>query len=190
MKKLIITSISIFYTLLGLAQESSFEFQKIAFDSQLMAKNSDDFGIINFDRESFLFNIDSTTFKKRKPGVAFLLSYFLPGGGQFYNGQKSKGIALLSSSATGVILVLTSLGEAGANGLEELTVHNETTFLIGVTMILGSSLYSIIDAPIVAIKLNKQNGVAFRIKPILQPQQNLFTNRTELTIGPKLTLSF
>ena len=81
---------------------------------------------------------------KRRPGTAFFLSYFLPGGGQFYNKQYVDGALLAAGRIAGVLLLVTS--------------DDQT---LGIIVTASALLLSCIDAPITAIKINKQNGFAF-----------------------------
>lgn len=131
----------------------------------------------NFINYSVLNEAD---FKKRKPGVAFLWSFLVPGGGQFYNGQSYKGGLMLGGAVFGLLLLLD--GSEGSN--------TEASYTAGSLLLVGTSLWSLIDAPISAVTLNKENGVTLNIESSFQEQSNLLTNRNSLSFGPKLTLTF
>jgi len=81
-------------------------------------------------------------FKSKSPGTAWVCSFFLPGGGQFYNGQIVKGVV-----STG--LWLGSLGLAMSTTNEDLNSFCALVFL-------SNYLWSMIDAPISAIRINKK----------------------------------
>lgn len=133
---------------------------------------------------------DSTRYKFRKPELALLYSLLLPGGGQFYNGQKKKGVILLSSAAIGVALILTSFGGVDTGTFSELIVVNEANFIIGIGLAYGAWFYSWIDAPMVAHKLNRRHGITLELSPTLQQQSDYLTSKNRMAFGPKLTLSF
>ncbi len=123
---------------------------------------------------------DSTTFKRRDPGTALILSMLLPGGGQFYNRENGKGTFFLLAGATSAVLFLTG----NVSDLEHLGDGSAGTKL-GFYGMIGIGLWSMIDAPIVASRLNKENGLAFRMSPSLQNG-----GKGTLAVGPKLSLSF
>jgi len=167
-------------TIQGFAQNYISSFEKTGFEAQFSVSENHNLVLDNFAPN--LVSFDSTTFKKRKPGVAFLWSFLISGGGQFYNGEYYKGGVMLGSTLFALALVL--------DGEDNPSKGYQPGLDIGVPIIVGVGLWSLIDAPISANKLNKQNGVTFNIKPSLQRRSNFLTNKSELTFGPKLTLSF
>ena len=80
------------------------------------------------------------------PSIPFLYPIF-PGWGQFYNGQNDKGQGFLAISLIGVVVVF-----AGAGDL------NERTAVAGASMIIGSYIWSVIDANLSAKKINRSSN--------------------------------
>ncbi|RMD98587.1 MAG: hypothetical protein D6814_07255, partial [Calditrichaeota bacterium] len=79
---------------------------------------------------------------EKSPVVACIRS-LVPGGGQFYNGDRMKGLIQQIVFLSGIVVAMTSSEE------------KSTQELIGIGMISGSWLWSIIDAPLSAMKKNK-----------------------------------
>ena len=90
--------------------------------------------------------------KRKSPTVAFVLSLIFPGAGQFYNGDVSKGITQELLIAGGLVLVIS---EATKNRGGFIDTRNPTFKIVGITMVTGGVLWSLIDAPISASKKNK-----------------------------------
>jgi TM2 domain-containing membrane protein YozV len=94
--------------------------------------------------------------KSRKdPTLAGLLSFFLPGTGQFYNGEAGKGVIMLGASVVGTALILSSIGD-------EIWYddRSDDNAAFGAVLFLTAWLWSIIDAPISASRINRENGLA------------------------------
>ena len=90
--------------------------------------------------------------ERKSPELAFVLSLIFPGGGQFYNGDVSKGITQELLIAGGLVLVIS---ESNKNRSGFLDTRNSTFRIVGITMVAGGLLWSLIDAPISASKKNK-----------------------------------
>lgn len=86
-----------------------------------------------------------STKKEKEPGLAFLYSFLLPGGGQFYNGQNLKGALMLTGYLGGTVTAI-ALANSGHVPPEEIYIPMGGVFIIW--------LYSIIDAPVNANKIN------------------------------------
>jgi TM2 domain-containing membrane protein YozV len=130
----------------------------------------------------------------KKPGAAFVNSLLFPGLGQFYNGQKTKGI-IFSSIGGGSLAVATYCAITMSHKDEPFMEF----FIGGISAVVFSLNYlaSLIDAPISASKINKKhkNGM---LSWSLGKESQLgispkFTfrslNHTEKMIGLKLRLS-
>lgn len=92
---------------------------------------------------------------KKSPAIAFVLSFIvLPGAGQIYNGEPSKGVAQLLLVATGYGIAI-----SGAN--------KDDTGMAGggLLLALGCSLWSWIDAPTSASRINAERGYSQMKKP-------------------------
>ncbi len=99
--------------------------------------------ILRFDRQSSAMGIKPY----RDPALAWLFSFLLPGGGQFYNGDIGLGIGMLVCFGSGL-----ALSVAGA-------VHiSPEVLMVGSLLYVGSYLASMIQAPIRASRLNRMNG--------------------------------
>jgi hypothetical protein len=102
---------------------------------------------------------DTVKVNEKSPWLAFLLSYFLPGMGQIYNGETVKGILLAGGFVAGA-----SMAVLGAGGSEHSSSTNKPIFYSGLTMAAVSYLWSLIDAPISASRINDENGKKFSEK--------------------------
>jgi len=112
---------------------------------------------------------------QKSPATAFLLSFLIPGLGQFYNGQPGKGAVQLGLFVGGLGLAF------GAGYTEERISYGwdydpggyyssgfynydveyveylNTFFYVGAGIALGAAIWSMIDAPLSASKINKEN---------------------------------
>lgn len=121
------------------------------------------------------------TIDNKDPWVAFLLSAVITGGGQFYNGQKGKGVAMLLSAATGLGVMFYSLDDNYEFLGETIDPKdNDGIGLAGAVLALGAMTWSMIDAPMTAKAINRRNLQAISIEPVL----------TSKKIGGRLSLSF
>jgi hypothetical protein len=112
--------------------------------------------------------------ERKSPTTAFLFSFILPGGGQYYNGEYGKGAIMTGAAVAGVVLIL-------AAGYEEEFVANDyywasygywetkaTPWLsVGIGLCAVASVWSMIDAPLSAKKINERNGLSYN-KHMLQ----------------------
>ncbi|MCS7064793.1 MAG: hypothetical protein NZL85_00815 [Fimbriimonadales bacterium] len=100
----------------------------------------------------------------RRPGLAFLLSFVMPGLGQIYNGQLVKGGILLGTTMLGLTLFVVVRGGGEA-------LNNMIAFLVNPARMQGTIselhllvvivlffvwLYAIIDAPLSAAARNRR----------------------------------
>jgi hypothetical protein len=84
--------------------------------------------------------------KKKRVFLAFIMSVFIPTSGQFYNGQYSKGALGLAVMASGLVIYAMGNDE---NDKAELGDP-------GLVLVAGTWLWSMIDAPISAQKINEE----------------------------------
>lgn len=106
----------------------------------------------------------------RSPGLAFLFSFLLPGGGQYYNHQHGKGAAMTALWVGGIVTASTSRGPRSPqrefcytdfNGNYTCEYYNtgvDVQTTIGMVTMYGTWLWSIIDAPIIAARTNRRNA--------------------------------
>ncbi len=90
---------------------------------------------------------------KKIPALSFALSFFVPGTGQFYNGQPGKGAIQLGVAAFGLALLLV---ETQAGVLMAVTGTGEGGSFNGAWIYFGAWLWSVIDAPISANRINRE----------------------------------
>ena len=87
----------------------------------------------------------STTVGYKNPTTAWALSFLIPGGGQFYNGESGKGVAFLGGYAASA------------------AIFWFVSWPIGLTGMLATSIWSQIDAPTTANRLNRMNSLSFAL---------------------------
>lgn len=100
--------------------------------------------ILRFDRQSSAMGIKPY----RDPALAWLFSFLLPGGGQFYNGDIGPGIGMLVCFGGGLAMMSIGMYDTGSVGL----------VAIGSLLATCTYLASMIQAPIRASRLNRMNG--------------------------------
>jgi hypothetical protein len=100
-----------------------------------------------------------TWISKRNPWAAFGLSCLLPGGGQFYNHEKSKGCLMLK------LFIPAAIGYmyCSIKYPEYDTTNNPSTidgviYLSSYLINIGVRTWSMIDAPLSAKRINRRNG--------------------------------
>jgi hypothetical protein len=95
----------------------------------------------------------------KSPGAAFALSFFLPGAGQFYNGEFLKGgIQFGIASVTAIIIWSEILQEANLPGSHET---DEDKLLFSYLIFAGNWVWSFVDAPISANRINRERQQQF-----------------------------
>ena len=113
---------------------------------------AEDFGHRTYE----VFSYTVTLTKEKEPVLAAVCSVVITGAGQAYNGQWKKGGILLGTNIFGWALVLVSL-EENEEGDLELPEDIETVAGLGFLIAIGSQIYSIVDAPITANRINKRH---------------------------------
>ena len=145
-------------------------------DGNIFAFQMDD--IERLTREQRLGNNQSV----KSPGLAWCLSFLMPGVGQFYNGDPGKGAIFLSSYLVG--WGLHSIGLAGGP---------EPFIVLGLIISGTSWIWSQIDAPVSASKKNKAaNSFAWNLGNgdailSLQPDFNFMPISTGQKVTPTPT---
>jgi hypothetical protein len=121
---------------------------------------------------------------RKSPGVAFLLSFLITGGGQVYNGQYAKAGIMFGGSVI-------SLGIALSSWEDCWDFDDCGAFTAGVIGAVGFGLASWIDAPISASSINRRldAGLALDIGPRLHPGVSLKTgSRYAVGLAPPETV--
>ena len=108
-------------------------------------------------------------YKRKEPVVSFLLSLLVPGAGQYYNGESGKGTVMLVGSIVGL-----SMFVAGAeDNIGNWDVDDDDGIGgFGALLWLGGALWSVIDAPIAANRINEQNMQRLQLGAILPTRGN------------------
>ncbi len=102
----------------------------------------------------------------RSPGLAFLFSFLLPGGGQYYNHQNVKGGAMTGLWLGGLI----TTAVAASYNIDCYETYNgsvicdytenegaQAAAAVGGMVMFGTWLWSVIDAPVNAARINRGN---------------------------------
>lgn len=102
----------------------------------------------------------STSVQEKDPWLAFLLSFALTGSGQVYNNQVGKGVLQFAGASAGLGLVISE----AENDRED---SNWTQ--AGAGLMLACYLWSVIDAPVTANRINREaRQASIQIDPVLR----------------------
>ncbi len=110
-------------------------------------------------------------YQQRDPWIAFGLSAICPGGGQVYNKHYGKAVILFTSTIIGVILLRRNTESDLIGGTKEdyQGIYDDLVdigpddvgLILGGILGIGGYVYSVIDAPKSANKINRQGGIAY-----------------------------
>jgi TM2 domain-containing membrane protein YozV len=110
-------------------------------------------------------NNNNSNIDEKSPTTAFFLSFLVPGLGQYYNGQATKGIIMDAVYVTGWALFFGAGTTTTTNNdyyyYNYNTTEITTWYYVGLGMVIGSSIWSMIDAPISANNINEQRRNSF-----------------------------
>ncbi len=102
-----------------------------------------------------------TVVKKKNPMVALGLSFPVIGAGQFYNGQYTKGVIQLGATIVGLGLTLSASGDNQDQPDGNLDVDTDDWMSVpGYLLLFGGAIWSLIDAPRSANRINQQNQIS------------------------------
>lgn len=105
----------------------------------------------------------------KEPALAFVLSLLITGAGQGYNGEWGKAVVMFGGAVVGLDLIVKSYNDCGGFYLSSCSSSSSAS--IGAVLLVGSVLWSVIDAPIAASNINKRSGIAFH--PALVPLKSM-----------------
>jgi hypothetical protein len=128
---------------------------------------------------------------RREPYIAALLSAIFPGGGQYYNKQVGKGVAMTLIGATGWGLLIGGISQSyyySTSSFYDDYDDGYALVVIGSILVTGNSLWSIIDAAVSANNINRSYGLTFEVKG--STYDNLASGRQEAVFGPSLSVRF
>lgn len=99
--------------------------------------------------------------QEKNPWLAFVLSAVITGTGQFYNGENKKGVAMLAGAVTGVGMIVSQIED-------DAIPEDNGVVAAGALLAFGSSLWSMIDAPLSANRINREmRQASFHITPVV-----------------------
>jgi hypothetical protein len=140
-------------------------------------------------------------YSKKDPVTACLLSWLLPGGGQYYNGEYAKG-ALMTGLSLGSLLGMVAGATPPAedySGDDYYRSGSDGRLAFFALIYLGNYIWSVVDAPISSNKINRRNrmlswsvgkNVQLSISPDVQlTSHDDFVDRFSPVYGAKLSLS-
>ena len=96
----------------------------------------------------------------KSPTTALVLSVLIPGAGQFYNGQPGKGVVQLVGAVGGLALGIANMPTEVNVGFASVKTGNAGLSAAGFGVALAACVWSIVDAPTSASKINHQLGLA------------------------------
>jgi hypothetical protein len=112
---------------------------------------------------------DEKAIVQKDPSMATLYSFFAPGTGHMYAGERGKGAGMLALSVTGVVLAASSLSCAADSECES-TTGKMTLGAAGMLAFFGSWIYGIMDSDDAARRYNNRYGLtASGVRPIIVP---------------------
>jgi hypothetical protein len=145
---------------------------------------SDIFMIKYPNGEKDVFNVATPTqsiqgYNRKEPGVACILSLLLPGGGQYYNGQYGKGGVMTALCIASIFGIAANPYRNYDYGSYDYSYSNSNLSVGFFTLLyFGNFLWSVIDAPISANKINKQNLLSWNL-----------SKNTNLSLRPDIQLA-
>jgi TM2 domain-containing membrane protein YozV len=177
----------------GIADTSAtFESDETVFAGSLM--RSPVFGLENAE----IASADQPAYRKKYAGLSLFLSYIYPGLGQFYNGEKTKGIIMTSVATVGLVGIVAGITTVNEYGV--LSDEGGSIFALGAFIYTVDLLWSMIDAPISSAKINRRNaralswdtgqGSSFSIQPDFYYATNGLNTKREPVCGMSLKLNF
>ena len=128
---------------------------------------------------------------RKSPFWSALGSFFIPGLGQVINGQVNKGVWLFVGNVASISTFY--VGATIASGTESDAVG--VIALAGLAGYVGTYVYSLLQAPIYAVRWNETNGFALggdkwlKMEPTVGVSNTIATG-TNATCGMRATLTF
>ena len=128
-------------------------------------------------------NEDARVRVTKDPAMATMLSFFLPGSGQMYGGERVKGGALLALAVVGGAFAGHALSCASATDCE-MSTGGRALGAAGMLGFFGSWIYGIVDAGDSARRFNdRASAVASVARPIIEAD-----GRGRIRLGTSLRL--
>lgn len=138
---------------------------------------------------------------RKNPRFAFRMSCFIPGGGQFYNGESGKGALQLGLFIGGLVVAIAEAPHYtdyydywGDYVGTEKSGGNDGACAAGVIVAATSWIWSIIDAPIGADNYNRHHGMTLYENPLknrtLAVEPVLFNAKNQPQSGMQVAYRF
>jgi len=107
--------------------------------------------------------------RPRDPGLATMISFFAPGGGHIYAGERGKGAGLLALFVAGAAVTVDQLSCASSSRCES-TTSGMALGAAGMLAAVGSWIYAVYDADDAARRANLAHGmVSSGVAPLITP---------------------
>jgi hypothetical protein len=122
------------------------------------------------DPDALAPSADAPALMPKDPSMATMLSFFLPGSGQMYAGERVKGGALLAIAATGGAIAVHSLSCAAASDCD-MSTGGRLLGAAGMLAYFSSWIYGIVDAGDAARRFNDRPAV-MAARPFVAPDRH------------------
>jgi hypothetical protein len=124
---------------------------------------------------------------KLKPELAFLWSFILPGGGQYYNGQYAKGLIMTAIDISCISSLIF---------IQPITHVNDNFIYLCISVGSLNEIISMVDAAISANKINRKSGFGLnynfknKLNIALKPDYKFedFGNKVSSVLGAKISI--
>lgn len=146
---------------------------------------------------------------RKNPRFAFRMSCFIPGGGQFYNGENGKGALQLGLFIGGLAVAIAQAPRyeynvvdyyddygyyIGSDTVRSRTGGNDAACTAGIVVAAGAWIWSIIDAPVGADNYNRHHGMTLYENPLknrtLAVEPVLFNAKNQPQSGMQVAYRF
>jgi hypothetical protein len=105
----------------------------------------------------------------KDPAAAVMFSVIFPGGGQFYNGSVGKGILFFVLEVGGGVALASGASNNCDNGFGSSCASNPTLEYVGLGVVVGSWIGSLVDACGTAHRHNRNLGYEPRVALLMGP---------------------
>ena len=130
-----------------------------ASSAERVASPPDVIALDSASKRAALRDENGVTLRPRDPGMATMISFFAPGAGHFYAGERAKGAGLLALFVVGVAVTVDQLSCASSSSCES-TTGGMALGAGGMLATMGSWIYAVYDADDAARRANLNLGIA------------------------------
>ncbi len=103
---------------------------------------------------------------KKEPMLSLMLSFLIPGGGQYYNGEYLKGgimTGIWAASIIGMVACAQDNYDYYYDDYYYYHDHSSNGAEVFAVILLGNYIWSMIDAPVSSSKINKRNMLSWNV---------------------------